>query len=210
MRDKKDSIFDSDILQKTAHLTHYEFGLFVRMAMIEDDFKTEKRYENISGIYLKSYMKIEEQWQEDFEPYTEDIKAMSDYSVIYTPAAKSRKGYELMKAQLENKNGGNKNENNTDNKNNNNISTNTKIIKLPINLKNKTKPIMISYTNDKKDNIPNQEDINDLYNITTEEQIVEMIVKGNLEKWEKYYEEILEEIKNKNESPFDYLKGDEE
>lgn len=214
MRDKKDSIFNSEILQQTAHLSHAEFGLFMRMAMIEDDEETQKRYENISGVFLNAYMKIEEQWKEDFKPYTEDMKAMSDYSVIYSSAAKSRKGYNQLKETLDNKKGGN----GANTKTQTTIETTTTEYVNPceddIRLPNKTKPIKIKYPEANFENAPTQNDIDGLIDTLNEDTIIQMLIKGNLERWERYYEEILKELQTKQqlktETPFDCLEGDKE
>ena len=42
MREKQDSLFKSNILNKTSHLTREQFGILITMAMIEDDKLTEK------------------------------------------------------------------------------------------------------------------------------------------------------------------------
>lgn len=217
MREKKDSIFNSEILQQTAHLSHAEFGLFIRMAMVEDDEETEKRYENISGIYLKSYMKIEEQWKEDFKPYTEDIKSMSDYSVIYSSAAKSRKGYNQLKETLDNKKGGNDTNTTTEeqedkesiekqNEEYNNMLFDTKYF---INKRTYSAKFKAKY----EDNVPSEEDIENLKNNVDSELLIKLIEKGNAEEWKRHYEEILEELQTEQqletETPFDCLKGDE-
>lgn len=215
MREKKDSIFNSEILQQTAHLSHEEFGLFIRMAMVEDDEETQKRYENISGVFLNAYMKIEKQWKEDFKPYTEDIKAMSDYSVIYSSAAKSRKGYNKLKETLDNKKGDNdeNTETETTETKNQTVSDINKIRTESISFKNKTKPIIIKFTDDTAGNAPNQKEIDELLDSFDEDIIISMLVTGNIEKWERHYETILQELyeesKQKTESPFDCLKEGE-
>lgn len=212
MREKKDSIFNSDILQQTAHLSHEEFGLFIRIAMIEDDEKTRKRYENISGIYLNAYMKIEEQWKEDFKPYINDIKAMTDYSTIYTPAAKSRKGYNDLKAKLDKQN--NTNTETTEDtefieQQNNELKELTFNTNYFINKRTYTATYKAEYEN----NVPTENDIADLeFNVDTE-ILIKLIKIGNAEEWKRHYEEILNELQAEQqletETPFDCLESEE-
>ena len=72
MREKQDSLFKSNILNKTSHLTREQFGILITMAMIEDDKLTEKRYEDIDGIFLESYIKKEEEWKKEFNEIIND------------------------------------------------------------------------------------------------------------------------------------------
>ena len=198
MREKKDSIFNSEILRETAHLSHSEFGLFIRMAMIEDDDETEKRYENISGVYLSSYMKIEEEWKKEFKKYINDIKMMSDYSKIYSSAAKSRKGYNDLKQKLDAKNDGSGNSESGNTTTPDEVEIES-ISKESIEFKNKAKPIAIRFTENTKTNAPTQKDIDDLINSFDEDTLVSMIVRGNMERWKRHYDDILIEMTKKGE-----------
>lgn len=218
MREKKDSIFNSDILQQTAHLSHEEFGLFIRMAMIEDDELTEKRYENISGVFLNAYMKIEEQWKEDFKPYINDIKAMTDYSTIYTSAAKSRKGYNQLKETLDNKKGDNGTGTGTGTKTTEDtefIEKQNKEIKkmtFKTNFFINKKTYTANYTAEYENNVPTENDIADLEYSIDKETLIKLIEKGNAEEWKRHYEEILNELQTeeqlKEETPFDCLESE--
>jgi len=96
MRIKKDTILKANILSETAYLTNEEFGALIRNIMIADD-KDGFRYEDLTGIYLKTYEKREQDWQEDLERLTlQNPTLIAAHTTVYKQVAHSRRAFESL------------------------------------------------------------------------------------------------------------------
>lgn len=208
MREKQDSLFKSNILNKTSHLTREQFGILITIAMIEDDKLTEKRYEDIDGIFLKSYIKKEEEWKKEFNEIINDPVIMNAYNIIFGSAKKSRKGYNDLKAKLEKPDDEKEKKEDTEfiEKQNTEIKEMTFNTNYFINKKTYT----ANYTAEYENNVPTENDIADLEYSIDKETLIKLIEKGNAEEWKRHYEEILNELQTeeqlKEETPFDCVK----
>ena len=190
MRDKKDSIFNSEILHQTAYLTNEQFGLMIRIAMIEDDQQTEKRYENLNGIFFTSYQKKEEEWKEEFNNILDNPTLLSAYSVIYGCAAEKRKGYNDLKDKLDSKKP-DKTEK-PDKTKSGKKEPQAKLYKESFLFDDNS--VIVSCLESNKGNIPNKEDITKLQKQYDDETIIEMLERGNKYKWVCDFGTIIDEI----------------
>ena len=205
MREKQDSLFKSNILNKTSHLTREQFGILITMAMIEDDKLTEKRYEDIDGIFLESYIKKEEEWKKEFNEIINDPILMNAYNIIFGSAKKSRKGYNELKEKLEKQDS--KKETKEDKEFIEQQNKEYDKMKLKTNYFINKRTYTATYKAEYENNVPTENDIADLEYSIDKETLIKLIEKGNAEEWKRHYEEILNELQTeeqlKEETPFD-------
>ena len=211
MREKQDSLFKSNILNKTSHLTREQFGILITIAMIEDDKLTEKRYEDIDDIFLESYIKKEEEWKKEFNEIINDPVIMNAYNIIFGSAKKSRKGYNELKEKLEKQDS--KKEKTEDTEFIEKQNTEIKEMKFKTNYFINKKTYTATYKAEYENNVPLEEEIADLSFNTDGNTLIKLIEKGNAEEWKRHYEEILNELQTEQqietETPFDCLESED-
>lgn len=207
MREKQDSLFKSNILNKTSHLTREQFGILITIAMIEDDKLTEKRYEDIDDIFLESYIKKEEEWKNEFDKIINDPILMNAYNIIFGSAKKSRKGYNELKEKLEKQD--NKKETKEDKEFIEQQNKEYDKMKLKTNYFINKRTYTATYKAEYENNVPTENDLADLEYSIDKETLIKLIEIGNKEEWKRHYEEILNELQIeeqlKEESPFDCI-----
>lgn len=182
-RKKNDIIIKYNMIKLLRELTGEELKYMLQTIIIEQDTE-DLRYEHDNERIKEIFKKQDE----------EDIKTFNEL-LLKNPSLINK--YSMLSGQITHSKNSFLNWQNQDNKKDD-ITTDDEnedeIIEESINFKNKEKPIVIKYLLSNVSNVPNQEIINDLLYEFSEETLIQMLIKGNMEKWERHYEDILIEI----------------
>lgn len=223
-RVKTDTCFKWHCLGKVFGLNLDDIGLMYMISQIQDD-ESNLRYTLIEEEILDMFKETEAEWlalhgakmKSDplyriaFSDLNGQRKATTNH---YKAEVERRKAYN-QKIQQQNEEEGELKEDVTtsdefiekQNEEYNNMLFDTKYF---INKRTYSAKFKAKY----EDNVPSEEDIEDLKNNVDSEILIKLIETGNAEEWKRHYEEILKELQTEqqleSETPFDCLKGDEE